>query len=495
MPINELLPKEEGYEYPGDMSFFPFRRKEWQGIPFAAPQGGELELTIPGFARTMLNDLWLAFTSPGRAAAGEFKQNELEEVGLRAGSGLAMGGSPIRAPANSLGIFAGRRAQSANLESLGKAMGLESRLMSQVGGPLGSTREGVRQHIFEETGWFRDVDNKWKFEIPDTEARLRVENLSPNKFDKEIVGVPFMAKAPMKLKDVLDHPALFEAYPDLADVEVGHPGLVFGLKGAYSHEQDKIFLTGQKPQDMASTALHETQHAIQNREKFAKGGNPEEFLPAGFNEKMKLAQQVYDNVASQVRAYGVNEYSLISAMESRRMKQKLWPHQQEALDRVPEEIAETLMTAEDSIRPLRQVQSEAYTTYKNLAGEVEARNVQERFEHPTSALPWRTQGYTSEEEQIVRYSHPGSAKSETFKTNPMKIADAHEEEVMSLFTQALQGLAKKRGRELTPEETEELKKTFFSTGSPIPLDLESIEYDPFDLEEVSGDPFKVEENK
>lgn len=111
--IREALPQAEGYEYPEGMSFFPFRRKqsEWKGIPYAQVPDAPLELTLPGFARTMLNDLWLAFTGPGRAAAGEFTQNELEEVGMRGGSALTWGGMAVPKPSGSLGMsgFLGKK--------------------------------------------------------------------------------------------------------------------------------------------------------------------------------------------------------------------------------------------------------------------------------------------------------------------------------------------------------------------------------------------------
>lgn len=104
--IRERLPQAEGYEYPEGMSFFPFRRKqsEWKGIPYAPVPDAPLELTLPGFARTMLNDLWLAFTGPGRAAAGEFTQNELEEVGIRAGSAIGWSSYGVPRPRGSMGM-------------------------------------------------------------------------------------------------------------------------------------------------------------------------------------------------------------------------------------------------------------------------------------------------------------------------------------------------------------------------------------------------------
>lgn len=95
MPINELLPKDPQYEHSGDFSLLPLKQKI---IPFA-PGQGPLSPDIPGFARTMLNDLWLAFTGPGEALQGKYTQEEIERVGMRAGSALTWGAGPAAAAA------------------------------------------------------------------------------------------------------------------------------------------------------------------------------------------------------------------------------------------------------------------------------------------------------------------------------------------------------------------------------------------------------------
>lgn len=104
MPINELFPEEKGYEYSSPMSLVPVRRKVQ--IPLA-PEYWQNELAIPGLPRSVMNDMWLALMSPARAVAGAYTPEEIEQVGLRAGFGIAdMGaGMPLTRPPNSLGMF------------------------------------------------------------------------------------------------------------------------------------------------------------------------------------------------------------------------------------------------------------------------------------------------------------------------------------------------------------------------------------------------------
>jgi hypothetical protein len=91
------------------------------------------------------------------------------------------------------------------------------------------------------------------------------------------------ASKPSKLDRVLDHPELFAAYPELANIEVVVEDMAPGSRGYYLRP------SGGKParigisSDLVTEAeqrdvlLHEIQHIIQHREGFAAGGNPDMF--------------------------------------------------------------------------------------------------------------------------------------------------------------------------------------------------------------------------
>jgi hypothetical protein len=87
-------------------------------------------------------------------------------------------------------------------------------------------------------------------------------------------------KHPLKLSDILDHRKLFDKYPWLKDIPVAHKD---GYLGAM-HPPTKMFPRGRmaldipkmydQGYDIHGVILHEIQHAIQDHEGWARGGNP-----------------------------------------------------------------------------------------------------------------------------------------------------------------------------------------------------------------------------
>ena len=84
-----------------------------------------------------------------------------------------------------------------------------------------------------------------------------------------------------KLSDVFKHDALFEKYPDLKDINVIEGNASSGSTGSYNPATRTIVLdrsvfspSRQESGGARSTLLHEIQHAIQQKEGFARGGNP-----------------------------------------------------------------------------------------------------------------------------------------------------------------------------------------------------------------------------
>ena len=119
------------------------------------------------------------------------------------------------------------------------------------------------------TGWFPGKhDGKMRWEIPDGEASFEAQALL--KLDDQ---------KPTRLGDLLNHNALFEFYPELADVKVvAHPD--------FRHSGGSITPTAGNPTITVgraggteaislSTLLHEIQHAIQMREGWSHGTSPE----------------------------------------------------------------------------------------------------------------------------------------------------------------------------------------------------------------------------
>lgn len=211
--------------------------------------------------------------------------------------------------------FAGPKAATADTMGLADAM---TRIAQ------GQNREQIRQ----ETGWFQGPDGKWRFEIDDTGATLRLDNGS--------------ARGP--LGDYLFHPRLFEAYPLLRHVFVDI-GVAEWLDegGGFDPRGNGAIQVQAKDKEMAlSVLLHEIQHGIQSIEGFAMGGNPT----------------------------------------------FIWAHPEKFIDKATREFVKShpgykaAPTEEAKLEFLRNYArndlGSAFGAYQRLAGEVEARNVQRR---------------------------------------------------------------------------------------------------------------------
>jgi 2-oxo-4-hydroxy-4-carboxy--5-ureidoimidazoline (OHCU) decarboxylase len=196
-------------------------------------------------------------------------------------------------------IFIGENAQTWNKTAADQAVQME--------------KAGARpEDIWAATGTFRGAEGKLRQEISDLPAIFREDKLpevpsllnvatqylrdkgvitNPNR-DIASIGVPeelrkeaidyaqnklqLMEKPKTLLGNVFEHPELLKAYPDLANIKVGKE-TSSNYRGMYNPEENTITtgggLIGGADQSR-STMLHELQHAIQQKEGMAKGGNP-----------------------------------------------------------------------------------------------------------------------------------------------------------------------------------------------------------------------------
>nr|DAW80178.1 MAG TPA: PolyVal ADP-Ribosyltransferase [Caudoviricetes sp.] len=90
----------------------------------------------------------------------------------------------------SINSFAGEKAITANVGKLDQAKAMLKKGADEV-------------EIWQKTGWFKDKDGAWKFEIGDSKARL-----NPN------------FKSGGRLGELLEHEELFKAYPELEDISI-----------------------------------------------------------------------------------------------------------------------------------------------------------------------------------------------------------------------------------------------------------------------------------
>lgn len=146
--------------------------------------------------------------------------------------------------------------------------------------------------VFEQTGWFIGGDGKWRYEIDDSDAKLRlpasakaIQKVSAFDRQAELNG----AYVSTKLGDIFDHPSLYAAYPKLRDKKV----VLYNSSGSDLGYADKDGIgvnTNRGEADALNTIVHEVQHLLQKEEGFAPGSSAEKMMmrlmePA-LNEKL-----------------------------------------------------------------------------------------------------------------------------------------------------------------------------------------------------------------
>ncbi len=303
--------------------------------------------------------------------------------------------------------------------------------------------------IWAATKTFKGADGKWRQEIPDKDVTFK-----PGIFDKEITQPPSFVKdvkewkadplnadkveikeefgfnykkwnEPGKdlfLKDVIEHPELFKAYPELKDVKVERLSPILssmGINGQFMASQNILQLGKMTEAQAKSVMMHEIQHWIQTKEGFARGGNSDMFkskrwedLNGEFNsfvtnfEKQHIGEGKlfanYDEMWTAERGLQQllkrDQYLKIDPkMENLPAWSGIWSKYDEKVfqrDVLP--LLQRIEKHPDAVEGLnkmakgRAIQTKidqlAYDHYRKIMGEVEARNVQNRMNFtPTDA--------------------------------------------------------------------------------------------------------------
>jgi hypothetical protein len=159
--------------------------------------------------------------------------------------------------------FAGVGAKTANKAALAQAEKLEAKGVDP-------------KQIWGETGWFRAPwDKKWRWEIADSDAAMKLDYVARDPFQRVYEQNSKMNY--QRVKDTMYHNDLFSAYLDIAPIRLRPEA---NSKASYMPAADGLpeFIgVGRDWDTLLSNTLHETQHAIQQREGWARGGSPGEF--------------------------------------------------------------------------------------------------------------------------------------------------------------------------------------------------------------------------
>ena len=282
---------------------------------------------------------------------------------------MLMGADQVMNLMPQAGIFAGIGSKTANKLALQKAQDLAG--------------QGVnRKQVWDETGWYNDVDGKWKYEIDDSGLQ------AGHGLD---IGI---------MNDTARHEKLNAAYPEMRKTMVTNKK-GSDARGSYSPGESResmglfdidpeIKTFGDTTEQTRSVLAHELQHGVQEADGFAKGGSPELFTAP---RDQALARVNFLNNEMSVAAKALDKYGAYG--KANLGFEKEYAHFRKQYD--------------DSMNEKMQVWDEStkdpYQQYKKLAGEAEARNVQKRLDwtpaQRKAAPPWLTLD-VPENELLVR---------------------------------------------------------------------------------------------
>jgi hypothetical protein len=218
------------------------------------------------------------------------------------------------------------------------------------------------------------ADGKVRFEIPDTAAKVKLENFTPFNFD----GTPGRIGAEGTLKELLDHPELFKNYPFLERTKVTlvlDPNLGTVATGYHRNDINEIVLQAENKDALISTLMHEIQHAIQIKEGFNTGGS---------------ANTISDVIAGKYSGAQVNLKKPGEIYSDSDIKSG--------------SLLESQLKRVGRLKPGSDPLSQNYLQYLHLAGEQEARQVGERAlmtpEQLLATPPWRHPGDVNQDKLI-----------------------------------------------------------------------------------------------
>ncbi len=208
---------------------------------------------------------------------------------------------------------------------------------------------------------FEGVDGKPRFEIDDSTAKMKITDKDLKEWDGSVLD---------DLGNVLDHPTLFKNYPQLAKtattVTIDPNKKEGSLNGSFDGEE--IYVTAPNLKKAKEVLMHEIQHNIQQEEGFATGGNPDGFandqeLKAD-NEMFKTELNYINKQLETAKDLGYNDSTLMEGKTVAELKAEK--------KRFEASLKETKAGLDNYKTP--------YENYKSLAGEAEARAVQNRVD-------------------------------------------------------------------------------------------------------------------
>ncbi len=269
--------------------------------------------------------------------------------------------------------------------------------------------------IWADTGNWKAPDGKWRQEIADNTAKY---------------PFPVSNAHGKKLTNVFEHPEMYRSYVsddisltipkgqnlghyDGANQEIGIPEVYQKFVYGKGKEGDKAYQRAIDSQK--STTLHELQHAIQQREGWAKGGSPEMFA---MPDDLRKGMHSYDDMAraEKLLERATREGVPVSSLSPRWADDKV-----KAIAATYEGKANGLDMLRQNMEQVSRIEN-PHEAYLRLLGEAEARATQARMHMD---MPQRLSTFPADsydvplDSVIVRYGD-GPAMHTVYHGSPHK---------------------------------------------------------------------------
>ena len=247
--------------------------------------------------------------------------------------------------------FAGRKSLTSNEQALSEAAKLESENISM-------------EEIRNKTGWFKGPDNRWRYEISDEKASFKDVDLNK--------------KRKYKLSDVLNHVELFNAYPELKNINVEF-GAHRGLKGGHFDRQNNTIKINVVKVTIDSDQVKKLVSKVEDLM------NTDEYIKYKNADYKKMTKEEYGRVVDEFRASNVSRELSESAMQlslARASLKSVYPNDLNIYPSVMSialhEIQHAIQGIEGFARGTNSQAAGGFKNYQNTLGEIEARNTEAR---------------------------------------------------------------------------------------------------------------------
>jgi hypothetical protein len=193
----------------------------------------------------------------------------------------------------------------------------------------------------------------------------------------------------VNLGDVLKHPELYRDYPELARYPVKGLGLFSNPNTKAAYGEGNIYLptnskdlSADKLKEIHSSVLHEVQHAIQEIDKMPYGASPEMFMKKGWGKAMNKTNAIENQTRDSLDQYVKTKYPDQNLSWADFLFNTNKAKEFAAKDTKLKEMVNTYTKAKELRTKLQGQADSAYNSYRNVAGEAQARAIQQRFLNP-----------------------------------------------------------------------------------------------------------------